>query len=209
VATSVELYGRDETNQGEAQRPYCRLCARMCDCAGSILDGSVLAEPHRRRACDPTTLVLDAPSKMIVQGDTVGPPTGGCGTPPCSVARRTNYQVTQFSNVSSGTVWMGETPTVSGWSCSGPDPGSEFKACSAQFQAQSGFFTDEWSLVAMHSPAGCGDNVHDVWQWCAPPIPFVPRPVGTLDGYVHTDAVNINGVVNPPNSFPPNTVILP
>jgi hypothetical protein len=54
-----------------------------------------------------------------------------------------------------------------------------------------------------YTPAGCGFNITDHWQWCAH---SPAQTLGTLTGYVHTDKIQINGVVSP-NSIPTGAVI--
>jgi len=54
-----------------------------------------------------------------------------------------------------------------------------------------------------YSPAGCGFNIVDQWDWAG----HVPvQDLGTLSGYIHTNSISINGVVSP-NSIPMGTVI--
>jgi hypothetical protein len=56
---------------------------------------------------------------------------------------------------------------------------------------------------ARTSRFGCGLNVLDHWNWAAhSPV----QDLGTLTGYLHTNAVLINGVVSP-NKIPTGTVI--
>jgi len=147
---------------------------------------------------------VDGPTHMIVQGDTIGR-CSGCST---SVARFVNYQIVNYSGTNSGTVVIGEAPTASGWSCMQPNPGSSYASCTTSpFTASGGFFTDLWSINSdAYTPSGCGFNITDHWQWCAT---SPPHTFGTLTGYVHTDAININGYINPPQSMPVGTVINP
>jgi hypothetical protein len=55
---------------------------------------------------------------------------------------------------------------------------------------------DRWSMQSdAYTPAGCGFDITDSWQWAG----HSPRPqtLCTLYGYVHTNAIKINGVLSP------------
>jgi hypothetical protein len=150
----------------------------------------------------PATLTVDGPYQMVVQSDVLGKCTG-CQT---TVLRTVTYQVQNFSGTLANTTWVGENVSLSGWSCTQSNPGSQTAPCSANFMTNSaGVFSDQWSLASDgYTPTGCGQNVTDHWQWCAH---SPAQTLGTLTGYVHTNAISINGVVSPPNSMPPGTVI--
>ena len=152
----------------------------------------------------PAAFTVDGPTHMVVEGDTLGR-CSGCST---AVARFVTYQIVDFSGTNSPTLVIGEAPTTSGWSCSQQEPGSLTTICSSNpATATNGVFQDEWSIGGdVFTPSGCGFAITDHWQWCAmsPPHTF-----GTLTGYIHTDAVSINGSVNPPNQFPIGTPINP
>lgn len=147
---------------------------------------------------------MDGPDHMIVEADTLGK-CSGCTT---AVARDVKYQVELFSNSSAGTIPIGETPSYSGWNCSQSNPGNDTSPCSLGDTTESdGTFTDEWTMSSdVYSPSGCGFNITDQWRWCAT---TPARSVGSLTGYVHTNAIKINGVVSPPNSFTIGTIINP
>jgi hypothetical protein len=127
----------------------------------------------------------------------------GCTT---TVQRLVTYQVKNFSNSNVGAIPIGETAAESGWNCNQSDPGTSTSPCSAGYQTNSnGQFTDGWSLASDgYTPTGCGDNVDDHWLWCP-----AGTSIGHLKGYLHTNAVSINGVVNSPNQFAVGTVINP
>ena len=95
-----------------------------------------------------------------------------------------------------------------GWNCTQTNPGTLFEPCSAVYVTPSdGVFSDGWTLaVDGYTPTGCGFTVTDEWKWCQT---TTPTPIGHLAGYVHTNAVKINGVINPPSSFTVGTIINP
>ena len=64
------------------------------------------------------------------------------------------------------------------------------------------------------TPAGCGVNVTDHWQWCGPTgsNPPAPNPgitFATLAGFAHTADTKINGYDNPPTAIPAGTAFVP
>jgi hypothetical protein len=149
----------------------------------------------------PASLTIDGPYHMVVQSDA----TGLCSGCRSTVMRTVTYQVQNFSGTPASTTWMGENISVTGWSCSQSNPGITTAPCSNNFKTNTaGVFSDQWSLGADgYTPAGCGDNVTDHWQWCAH---SPTQTLGTLTGYTHTNAISINGTVSP-NSMPPGTVV--
>ena len=148
------------------------------------------------------TLTVDGPYQMVVQSDILGHCTG-CQT---TVERRITYQINNFSGTPAQNVWIGEVVSTNGWSCTQSNPGLTTTPCSQNDIKSNGIFTDSWYLNSdSYTPVGCGFNVaSDNWQWCAH---SPAQTLGVLQGYVHTNAISENGVVSPPNSFPPNTVI--
>jgi hypothetical protein len=149
-----------------------------------------------------SSFTLDGPFYMTVVADQLGT-CSGCTT---AVERLVTYQVKNFSNSNVAAIPIGENPTRSNWNCNQTQPGITSTPCSEGDQTSSGGqFTDGWSLGADgYTPAGCGNNMDDHWLWCP-----ANRSIGHLSGYVHTNAVSINGVVNPPNQFMAGTVINP
>ena len=145
---------------------------------------------------DPSPILLDGPFYLTVQGDQLGK-CSGCST---TVARFVTYQVTFFSGVPAGTTAVGENPVLSNWNCNQSEPNPMSAPCSEGFMTTSnGEFTDEWSLGGDgYTPAGCGCNVDDHWKWCV-----TGNSIGHLNGYIHTDAISINGVVNSPQPVHP------
>jgi hypothetical protein len=150
----------------------------------------------------PSSITLDGPFYLIVEADMLGKCTG-CST---AVLRAVTYQVTWFSGLAGGITAVGENPVDSAWNCNQNYPGVSFAPCSQGFMTTSnGEFTDDWSIGSDgFTPTGCGSNTDDHWMWCA-----TGNSIGHLSGYVHTNAVKINGVVNPPNQFSVGTIINP
>jgi hypothetical protein len=140
---------------------------------------------------------------MVVQGDVMGK-CAGCST---TVERLVTYQVMNFSGSSVNVIPIGEVYTQApGWSCTQPRPGISTTPCSEGSTTESdGTFTDDWSLNSdVYTPVGCGttgNNVDD-WEWCA-----TNNSIGKLTGWSHTNAVSINGTVNPPTPMKKGLVI--
>jgi len=145
---------------------------------------------------------VDGPYNMSVLTDNLGK-CSGCNT---TVERDVTYQVMNLSGSSTSTIAVGESLTASGWNCNQSNPGFQATSCSQNKTTNSaGQFTDAWTLEADgYSPVGCGLNVDDHWLWCPN-----SSSIGHLSGYCHTNAVSINGVVNPPNQFKTGTIINP
>lgn len=149
----------------------------------------------------PAALTVDGPYHMIVQSD-ITKVCSGCTT---TVERDVTYQINNFSGTPSQNVWIGEVVSDSGWSCTQKNPGVSTTQCSANDIKSNGVFTDSWTMgLDTYTPVGCGQNVlYDNWQWCA----HSPAQIlGALQGYVHTNQIEINGVVSP-NKMPTGTVI--
>jgi hypothetical protein len=100
---------------------------------------------------------------------------------------------------------VGESLVTSGWNCTQSNPGFKGTLCpNGGTTDNAGELLDMWSLSQDgFSPVGCGENVTDEWQACA------STNFGHLAGYAHTNAISINGVVNPPNQFTRGTQINP
>jgi hypothetical protein len=150
----------------------------------------------------PASLTVDGPYQMVVQSDILGH-CSGCQT---TVERNITYQINNFSGTPAQNIWIGEVVSTNGWSCTQQQPATTTTPCSANDTKANGLFTDSWYMGSdSYTPVGCGFNVsYDNWQWCA----HTPaQTLGSLQGYIHTNAVSENGVVSPPNSFPTGTVI--
>jgi len=151
------------------------------------------------------SFTLDGPFYMVVDNDFMG----HCGSCSTTVERFVTYQVMNFSGTSAGTIPIGESFTpVAGWNCTQSNPGVNPTQCSeGETTHPDGTFTDGWSLNSdSFTPAGCGETGNNVdhWLWCK-----TSRSIGTLTGWNHTNAVSINGYVNPPNQMPVGHVINP
>lgn len=142
---------------------------------------------------------------MVVQSDSFGK-CDGCST---TVQRVVTYQVINASGANSGAIPICESPTVTNWSCTQQQKVT-FQSCSSPYTTTStGAFPDQWTMGSdAYTPAGCGFSVTDHWQWAA--SASVQKTFATLTGYVHTNAISINGHVSPPaGTLPPGTVINP
>jgi hypothetical protein len=135
--------------------------------------------------------------QMSVVSDTTYPAGTGLGIcPGANVCRYVNYQIKNFSGITAGTTNVCEAPVLTGWSCTQAQPTPNFAGCpSLAYSGSNGQFTDEWSLgSASYTPSGCGFNISDTWKWG---YPSPPTPLGLLTGYIHTNAIQINGVTSP------------
>jgi hypothetical protein len=150
---------------------------------------------------NPYTFVADGPHHFIVQNDQRG--TYGNSS---NVYRLMTYEVANFSGTPAANIQVGEVVNDTGWTCNQGNPGTSSTACSANFHVNSaGVFQDQWSLGGgTYTPSGCGTTGGtDAWQWCTS---AGAKPLTTLNGWLHTDAINLNGVVNPPNTWPQSSV---
>lgn len=151
------------------------------------------------------TLGINGPYHLVVQNDNTGV-CSGCST---TVLREVTYQIQNFDGSNAGATSICETPSFSNWNCQQTE-GHTYGGCPGTAQPHtyvtpsSGVFSDDWSMASdSYTPAGCGFNVTDYWNWAShSPV----QDLGKLTGYVHTDKVSINGVVSP-NKLPTNTVI--
>ncbi len=150
-------------------------------------------------------LIINGPDHVKVLNDGQGNVTGVLG-------RITNYQVMNFDNTPlSSSILIAESFAASGWNCNERQPAYITAACDgSKFTTNDGKFTDTWSQFVGYTPPGCGFNITDLWQWCAPdgkPGPQSPITFLKLTGFAHTDSTSINGVVNPPATIAPGTTI--
>ncbi|MFI5176279.1 MAG: Ig-like domain-containing protein, partial [Terriglobia bacterium] len=150
------------------------------------------------------SFTIDGPDHMVVQADW----KTFCSNCSTTIERNVTYQIVNFSGTAVGVIPIGEIVTSTGWSCTQKRPGINTTPCPTGSTDSNGMFTDSWSLNSdIYTPIGCGEySSTDVWKWCAP---SPPRPVGTLNGVVHTNTIKINGVTTPPDSMPYGTVIRP
>ena len=117
------------------------------------------------------------------------------------------YQVLNVSGTAAASIAIGEVVTESNWNCSQADPGTTTTPYGGGTTDASGYFTDTWYLSPNFTPAGCGFDITDRWQW--DPGLSLTYTFGTLVGFIHTDASQINGFSNPPTPMPKGTVINP
>ncbi len=151
---------------------------------------------------NPGAFTIDGPDHAIVVSDVLGK-CSGCTT---SVKRTVTLQVIKFSGTPVFVIPIGEVPSQSGWNCNQTNPGVLTNPCSSGLDTDTnGEFADSWSMGSdAYTPAGCGFNFTTHHQWCT-----APKTFATLTGYTHTNAISMNGVVNPPNQFSLNTPIYP
>jgi hypothetical protein len=154
----------------------------------------------------PADFTIDGPNEMIVQSDTIGF-CNGCSS---TVRRLVTYLVQDVSGAPSSNIPICETPFVSGWNCAQQDNGANTAQCNVNNSSTngSGQFTDSWTLNSdVYTPKGCGLNISDQWDWAASPSSILE--LGSLAGYLHTDTIEINGSITPPqaNSMPVGTII--
>lgn len=155
---------------------------------------------------DPAEFTIDGPNQLVVQNDVIGF-CPGCHT---TVERDTTYQILNFSGSLPGALQICETPHTSGWNCTQANPGLSAAFCGTNpFNVPANdTFTDSWSMASdAYIPVGCGENDTDFWDWVASPGTFLE--LGTLIGYLHTNSIEIDSSIMPPqaNRLPNGTVI--
>lgn len=143
---------------------------------------------------DTFSVTAPVPAYLIVESDSLLY-CSGCTT---TVERDVLYAVMKSDDTRAGNIGIGENVSATGWSCTQTNPGFQSKTCSGGATTDNaGQFLDVWTLSADgYTPAGCGFTITDEWAACP------STNVGHLAGYAHTNAISINGVVNPPNTFP-------
>ncbi len=156
----------------------------------------------------PASLGINGPNKMVVQNDRIGPTSND----PAGQSRYVTYTVTNYDGTSAANIPIAENWNPSGYNCQQQNPGNRTAQCNAQYSTDgSGGVTDEWAMYTGYTPAGCGQNVTDHWQWCGPagsnPNPGIT--FGTLVGWVHSASTDINTYINPPTTIPQGTVFGP
>jgi hypothetical protein len=154
-------------------------------------------EPHDCSGSNP------APTYMIILTDK----TGLCSGCTSTAERDFTYQVM----VSPGQPWSGPTGTggamcetnqVTGWNCAQSAP-VETSSCGNPdlfvWAGTNGVMPgyDAWSFFSdSFSPAGCGWNTSDLWNALA----GTQVGVGGMSGYIHTNAIKVNGSVSTPST---------
>lgn len=157
----------------------------------------------------PAGFVVNGPNKMVVQTDQI---QACIGFPyQCRIVK---YTVQNFDGTLAANIPIAEGISFSGYNCTNkPDPGHAWAHCDGTHLTDgSGNFSDQWAMYNTgFTPAGCGVNITDHWQWCGPtgnnPNPGIA--FGTLTGWAHTASVDINGFINPPTPMPPGQQINP
>ena len=145
------------------------------------------------------------PAFMIVVSD-VTDKCSGCSS---TVRRTVTYQAMIDSTHNAGYLAICEGVTDTNWSCSQAQPTPSITSCSGTPGGTdaNGKFSDAWSLYSdSYTPAGCGWDTVDTWK--SRHIDGSTVPVGTLTGYLHNDAIKINGSVSPAH-MPAGTKINP
>ena len=155
----------------------------------------------------PASFTVNGPNKMVVQSDTI---KQCIGSP--YQCRFTSYTVKNYDQSVASNIPIAENISFSGYNCTQPNPGNKTAQCDATYSTDgSGSFTDQWAMYTGFTPAGCGENITDHWQWCGPtgnnPDPGIT--FGTLAGWSHTSSVEINGYTNPPTPIPAGTIFSP
>jgi hypothetical protein len=125
------------------------------------------------------------------------------------VRRDVTYQVMLDDTHNAGRIAICEAVTDTNWSCNQTQPTPSIISCNGMPGATdaNGEFTDSWAMYSdSFTPTGCGWDTVDAWKifhdvWSA--VTF-----GTLTGYLHNDAIKINGVVSPAK-IPAGTKINP
>lgn len=150
-------------------------------------------------------VILNGPAYAVVVSDTTGQEIDG------TIVRITNYQVYNFDGSSTIVFPIAESFSTSGWSCTNASqPPTSTTPCDGLASTTSGVFTDQWTdYSTYYTPANCGVNVTDHWQWCAPTGPNPGKTFMTLSGFIHTVSSEINGYINPPNDIPGGMVFNP
>lgn len=157
------------------------------------------------------TITLNGPNHTIVQSDVIGTTT----TDPTAQSRFVSYRIYNLDQTPVGLISIAEALSETGYSCQQPNPGNQTSTCNGQYMTDSsGGFTDEWGMYTGFTPAGCGVNIIDHWQWCNapganPPAPNPGLTFQTISGFIHTADTQINGYKNPPNPIPQGTTFVP
>jgi hypothetical protein len=153
-------------------------------------------------------VVLDGPYSLIVEDDTTAYFNNNSAY---DVQRFMTYQIQSFSNTNASSVQICEIPsnTSSNPPCSPAVPSPTANWCSGvagqianpHTTTSDGRYTDGWTLAAAntyYSPSGCGINITDPWYWN--PQSSIRDELGQPSGYVHTNAIQIDGYVSTPTN---------
>ena len=119
-------------------------------------------------------------------------------------ARVVQYQVFNIDKTVAANIPIAEDFSATGWNCKIPSkqPTTETTSCdgSTVTESDGNFpYPDDWTWYAGDTPKGCGANITDHWQWCSPSGPTTGITFMTLKGFIHTNATEINGNIQPPS----------
>ena len=147
---------------------------------------------------------VQVPDHLVVVDDTSGPYTP-C---PAFIQRLHSYTMMAGDIVLASTA-IGEVGTIGTNSCAG-ESNAAFPTGCPDTTDINGLFQDRWTVGPVGtcitpSPSNCGYSITDHWQAC---LASGNRTAGTLTGYIHADAISINGVVTP-NRLPTGLSIPP
>jgi Bacterial Ig-like domain (group 2) len=155
----------------------------------------------------PSSLTINGPNEIVVQSDSIGTCASGGGQ-----CRIVSYIAKNYDGSIAANIPVAENISFSGWNCTQNQPAPVTLSCNGSVSTtSSGSFSDDWSMLTGDTPAGCGWNITDHYQWCSPtgnnPDPGIT--FGTVVGWAHTASTDVNGYINPPTAIPPGTVFSP
>jgi hypothetical protein len=159
---------------------------------------------------NPVKIILNGPAYGVVQSDIFG-----ILMPGQREARVVQYQVFNIDKTVAANIPLAEDFSATGWNCRVPrkQPTTETTLCdgSTVTEGDGNFpYPDDWTWYEGYAPAGCGVNVTDHWQWCSPSGPTTGITFMTLRGFIHTNATEIDGNIQPPSDgMPKGTIIGP
>ena len=196
------------TSTGQASNPTQIVLTGVSVSFSATIGSNNVTVTANGQTSPPASLGVNGPNQMVVESDRIGATTGN----PNAQSRFVTYTVKNYDGSLTANIPIAENISYSGYNCTQPNPGNSSAQCNAQYTTNGGGgFTDEWSMYTGYTPAGCGENITDHWQWCGPtgsnPNPGIT--FGTLVGWAHTASVDINGYVNPPTAIPAGTVFGP
>jgi hypothetical protein len=125
--------------------------------------------------------------------------------------RQVTYQVITLAKQTIPGIPIGEVVSTSNCNCTGGCPSLSFDQCGGGLTTSlQSDIVDSWGrFPSGYSPAGCGFNIVDHWQWCGTGAPTGGWTIGSPTGYIHTNASCISGYVQPGNPMPAGLVIPP
>jgi hypothetical protein len=147
----------------------------------------------------PANIILNGPAYGEVLSDIIA-----TLMPSLQVARVVQYQAFNIDKTVAANIPIAEQFIATGWSCTNPatQPTTETTLCdgSTVTDSDGNFpYPDDWTRYIGYTPEGCGANITDHWQWCSPSGPTTGITFMTLIGFIHTNAIEINGNIQPPS----------